>query len=107
MSKPSPQPSEPLPAAPPRAREPDVAALQAEIERLRVDVERLGRAERLQRALFAISDLASSGQDTAKVLQGLHEIVGRLMYAENFYIVRYAPSATRCASSISPTASTR
>ncbi len=84
------KPSETQPAAL-RAREADVSALQAEIQRLRGDVERLGRAERLQRALFAISDLASSGEDTATVMHGLHEIVGRLMYAENFYIVRYAP----------------
>jgi diguanylate cyclase (GGDEF)-like protein len=69
----------------------DASALAAEVERLRVDVERLGRAERLQRALFAISDLASSDEDTDVVMRGLHEIVGRLMYAENFYIVRYAP----------------
>jgi diguanylate cyclase (GGDEF)-like protein len=76
-----------------RQRERGLAELEAEIQRLRVDVERLGRAERLQRALFAISDLASSGQDTAAVLRGLHEIVGRLMYAENFYIVRYSPES--------------
>jgi diguanylate cyclase (GGDEF)-like protein len=76
---------------PVRLRASDPATLAAEVQRLRVDVERLGRAERLQRALFAISDLASSGEDTATVMQGLHEIVGRLMYAENFYIVRYSP----------------
>ncbi|WP_374473346.1 EAL domain-containing protein [Arenimonas sp.] len=76
---------------PVRLRAGDPAALAAEVERLRVDVERLGRAEKLQRALFAISDLASSGEDTATVMKGLHEIVGRLMYAENFYIVRYSP----------------
>jgi diguanylate cyclase (GGDEF)-like protein len=58
-------------------------------ERLRLDVERLGRAERLQRALFAISDCASSDRETADVLRELHQIVGRLMYAKNFYIVRY------------------
>jgi diguanylate cyclase (GGDEF)-like protein len=68
-------------------------ALSAEVLRLRVDVERLGRAERLQAALFAISDMASSALDTPDVLRGLHEIVGRLMYAENFYIVRYSPEA--------------
>ena len=58
-------------------------------QRLQVDVERLASAERLQRALFAISDLASSDCDTEELLQGLHQIVGRLMYAENFFIVRY------------------
>ena len=58
-------------------------------EQLRMDVERLARAERLQRALFAISDCASSNRDTADVLRELHQIVGRLMYAKNFFIVRY------------------
>ncbi|MEO6172540.1 MAG: hypothetical protein ABIP02_05425, partial [Arenimonas sp.] len=58
-------------------------------ERLRVDVDRLARAERLQRSLFAISDLATSDKETEEVLHDLHQIVGRLMYAENFFIVRY------------------
>jgi diguanylate cyclase (GGDEF)-like protein len=58
-------------------------------ERLRVDVDRLARAERLQRSLFAISDLANSDKETQDVLHDLHQIVGRLMYAENFFIVRY------------------
>jgi hypothetical protein len=62
-------------------------------QRLQVDVERLANAERLQRALFAISDIASSDHSTAEVLSGLHEIVGSLMYAENFYIVRFDPGA--------------
>ena len=87
----SPNPVVPDPPAPARGEDP--ALLAAEIRRLRVDVERLGRAERLQRALFAISDLASSDEETAVVLRGLHEIVGRLMYAENFYIVRYSPDS--------------
>ena len=84
-------PPGPASADPVRLRASDPASLAAEVQRLRSDVERLGRAERLQRALFAISDLASSGEDAATVMKGLHEIVGRLMYAENFYIVRYAP----------------
>jgi diguanylate cyclase (GGDEF)-like protein len=62
-------------------------------QRLQVDVERLAQAERLQRALFAISDIAASDHDAAEMLHGLHQIVGRLMYAENFYIVRYDPDA--------------
>jgi diguanylate cyclase (GGDEF)-like protein len=60
-------------------------------QRLQVDVERLANAERLQRALFAISDIASSDHSTTEVLHGLHQIVGSLMYAENFYIVRFDP----------------
>ncbi|PZO09813.1 MAG: bifunctional diguanylate cyclase/phosphodiesterase [Lysobacteraceae bacterium] len=86
-------PNQAMPAPPPLPRGDDPAMLAAEVGRLRVDVDRLGRAERLQRALFAISDLASSGEETAVVLRGLHEIVGRLMYAENFYIVRYSPES--------------
>ena len=42
-------------------------------QRLQVDVERLANAERLQRALFAISDIASSDHSTVEVLSGLHE----------------------------------
>jgi hypothetical protein len=61
-------------------------------QRLQVDVERLANAERLQRALFAISDIASSDQSTSQVLHGLHQVVGSLMYAENFYIVRFDPA---------------
>lgn len=60
-----------------------------ETERLRGQIERLQRAERLQRSLFAISDCASSDRPTAEVLLELHQIVGRLMYARNFFIVRY------------------
>jgi signal transduction histidine kinase len=58
-----------------------------ETERLRFRVARLESAERLQRALYAIADLASSELEMSEVLQGIHEIVGRLMYAENFFIV--------------------
>jgi len=56
----------------------------AELER---EVLRLEHAEQLQRALFAISGLAGSGRDMAEVLRGIHEIIGTLMYADNFFIV--------------------
>jgi signal transduction histidine kinase len=58
---------------------------------LRESVRSLKRAELLQRALFAISDMAGSDLDMPAMLRGLHEIVGSLMYAENFLIVRYDP----------------
>ena len=48
---------------------------------------RLERSEQLQRALFAISDLAGSDREMPEVLRGIHSIVGTLMYAENFFIV--------------------
>ena len=58
-------------------------------ERLRSSLHRLESAERLQRALYAIADLASADLEMPEMLAGIHEIVGDLMYAENFMIVRY------------------
>ncbi len=49
--------------------------------------QQLQRSESLQRALFAISDLASSDRDMPDMLRGIHAIVSKLMYAENFFIV--------------------
>jgi diguanylate cyclase (GGDEF)-like protein len=49
----------------------------------------LERSESLQHALFAISDLAGSDLDMPELLRGIHAIVSTLMYAENFFIVRY------------------
>jgi hypothetical protein len=51
---------------------------------LQTALERLEGSERLQRALFAISDLAGSDRDMPDMLRGIHAIVGTLMYAENF-----------------------
>ena len=60
---------------------------QLEQRRLRTSLRRLERAERLQRALYAIADLASSELEMPDMLREVHQIVGELMYAENFYIV--------------------
>jgi hypothetical protein len=49
--------------------------------------QQLERSETLQRALFAISDLAGSERDMPAMLSGIHAIVSTLMYAENFFIV--------------------
>ena len=54
---------------------------------LQRSLKRLERSERLQRALFAISDMAGSDRDMPDMLRGIHAIVGTLMYAENFFIV--------------------
>ncbi|HET9484800.1 MAG TPA: bifunctional diguanylate cyclase/phosphodiesterase [Xanthomonadales bacterium] len=62
-----------------------------EVERLRHSVRRLEKAERLQRALFGIADLASSVLDMNDVLRAMHDIVATLMYAENLYIVQFDP----------------
>ncbi len=57
-----------------------------EREYLASSVERLEKAQRLQHALYAIADLASSDLEMSEMLSNIHEIVGELMYAENFYI---------------------
>lgn len=62
-----------------------------ERESLAHSVRRLERAEHVQRALFAIANMASSDLDMPDMLRGIHEIVGWLMYAENFYIALYEP----------------
>lgn len=49
-------------------------------------VRRLEKAEKLQAALYAIADLASTPMEMAKMLAGLHRIVSGLMYAANFFI---------------------
>jgi diguanylate cyclase (GGDEF)-like protein len=61
------------------------------IERLQGAVDRLAKAERLQRALYAIADMASADLEMQAMLRGLHGIVAGLMYAENLFIVRYNP----------------
>ncbi|GAB3732069.1 EAL domain-containing protein [Luteimonas pelagia] len=52
-------------------------------------IARLEQAEQLQRALYAIADLAGSDLDMDEMLRHLHRIVAELMYAENFYIALY------------------
>jgi signal transduction histidine kinase len=85
--------------------EPDAAALAAiatampllasRIGQL-LDVRRLQRAVRqrersalLQTSLYAISDLASSELPRSDMLRAVHQVVGALMYAENFYIALF------------------
>lgn len=60
-----------------------------ELERLRRAMAQLEEAERLQRALYRIADLASGERDMDSVLAEIHRIVADLMYAENFFIAFY------------------
>jgi diguanylate cyclase (GGDEF)-like protein len=65
------------------------AASLLETERLRLTVEGLARNARLQGALYAIADLASSELEMPEMLRRVHATVAGLMYAENFIIVLY------------------
>jgi len=50
------------------------------------DVTELRRAERLQDALYAIAEVSSAGLDIPAFYRAVHEIVGELLNARNFYI---------------------
>lgn len=58
-------------------------------ERAAVQVRALRKSERLQQALYAISDLSGSQLEMDEMLARIHAVVGSLMSAENFYIVLY------------------
>lgn len=69
------------------ARDLIVATLQlAEAD---AKIETLEKSKRLQHALYEISDLAGSGLEMRDMLARIHQVVGGLMPAENFYIVQY------------------
>ncbi|HTD28301.1 MAG TPA: diguanylate cyclase, partial [Xanthomonadaceae bacterium] len=61
-----------------------------ELGNQRLAIERLGKAARVQGALYAIADLASGAYDMPEMLRRVHAIVGELMYAENFLIALYS-----------------
>ncbi|HZX80736.1 MAG TPA: EAL domain-containing protein [Lysobacter sp.] len=69
-----------------------VARAVFEKHRLTASMRALERSEQLQSALFQIADMASSDMDLEDMLRELHAIVGRFMYAENFYIALYDES---------------
>jgi len=56
-------------------------------------VKELEKSEQLQQALYEIADLAGSSLELVDMLQRIHAVVARLMYAENFYIVLYDDAA--------------
>ena len=53
------------------------------------EVRERQRGERLQAALYGIADLASSDLRMEQMLRRIHQVVGELMYARNFYIALY------------------
>ncbi|GAB3100488.1 putative bifunctional diguanylate cyclase/phosphodiesterase [Lysobacter terrae] len=59
------------------------------LQRMQESLARLEEAEKLQRSLYAIADMAGSDLEMPDMLRGLHRIVADLMYAENFYIALY------------------
>ncbi|WP_238333446.1 sensor domain-containing phosphodiesterase [Luteimonas marina] len=57
--------------------------------RAQLRIQGLRKSERLRQALYEIADVSGAGLDMREMLARIHAIVGTLMPAENFYIVRY------------------
>src|SRR5215207_7641791 len=49
----------------------------------------LKRQLKIQKALYEIADAASALKNMQSFYKKLHKIVGKLMYAQNFFIARY------------------
>ncbi|WP_343225007.1 EAL domain-containing protein [Luteimonas sp. MC1895] len=60
--------------------------LQQANEVLQAEIVERQRAERLQRALFRISELSFTAESVEGFYNDLHAVVGELLYARNFYI---------------------
>ncbi len=70
----------------------DGIALDTARERIRELEERLRAtesSERVQAALYRIAETASAAADMPAFYAAIHEIVGELMYADNFFIALY------------------
>ena len=63
--------------------------LHLAVIRANARVQVLEKSEQLQQALYEIADLAGSTLEPGDMLERIHAVVARLMYAENFYIVLY------------------
>ena len=53
------------------------------------DVTERKHAESMQAALYAVSEAAHAAEDMPMLFQRIHEIVGRLLPAENFFVALY------------------
>jgi diguanylate cyclase (GGDEF)-like protein/PAS domain S-box-containing protein len=57
------------------------------------DVTSRARSAKLQSALYRIAEKTTTAQDMQELYSAIHEIVGGLMYAKNFYIALYDASS--------------
>lgn len=67
----------------------DLAFATFRVADARTQIATLETSKRLQHALYEISDLAGSDLEMQDMLARIHQVVGNLMPAENFYIVHY------------------
>ncbi len=55
------------------------------------EVQEKTQSEAIQKALFSINELAAGDEDMHTFLFHVHQIVGNLMFARNFYVALYHP----------------
>jgi GAF domain-containing protein/CheY-like chemotaxis protein len=71
------------------SRSDELTAAQERIAELEAREAARERAEKVQAALYRIAETASAAEDMPAFYAQIHEIVGSLMYADNFYIALY------------------
>ena len=64
----------------------DLAEIRRRLEAVELEHQ---RAEKVQAALYRIAELASAAQDLQEFYRAVHDVVGELMNASNFYIALY------------------
>ncbi len=67
----------------------ELAAAQKKIAKLEARETAHEHSAKVQSALYRIAETASAAQDMPAFYAQIHEIVGELMYADNFYIALY------------------
>ena len=70
-------------------------ALQLSNRDLQAEIVERQRSERLQRALFRIAELSITADTLERFYAQVHDVVGELLYARNFYIALLAEDGVR------------
>src|SRR3954470_8387041 len=73
----------------PPARATELEKARARVAELEAQVAGAATASKTQEALYRMADLAGRAEDMSEFYAGIHEIVGELINAENFYIALY------------------
>jgi len=64
-------------------------------QKLNIQIEETLQAQKIQTALFEITDLASTTKDMYSLYSSIHQIISYLIYAENLYICLYSEDKTQ------------
>ena len=79
-----------------KAPEPSTESrLLARVAELEAEAAERAERQRIDAALLRIAEAAAVAQDMAAFYRTIHEIVGELMYAANFYIALYEETTER------------